>query len=94
MIGARAAADSDPDGYTLLLGNTSTLIISPAVYQNLGYDPVRRSRRSLCSAFAGNMIVVNPALPAKSVRDLIGLAKRSPGKLNYASPGAEHDHRI
>ena len=39
-IGARAVAESDPDGYTLLLGNTSTLVISPLIYKNVGYDPV------------------------------------------------------
>jgi tripartite-type tricarboxylate transporter receptor subunit TctC len=87
-IGARAAVESEPDGYTLLLGNTSTLIISPLVYQNIGYDPVKAFAPVALLGVAGNMIVVNPALPAKSVRDLIALAKRSPGKLNYSSPGS------
>jgi tripartite-type tricarboxylate transporter receptor subunit TctC len=87
-IGARAAAESEPDGYTLLLGNTSTLVISPAVYQNIGYDPVKAFVPVALLGVAGNMMVVNPALPAKSVRELIALAKRSPGKLNYSSPGA------
>jgi tripartite-type tricarboxylate transporter receptor subunit TctC len=87
-IGARAAVESEPDGYTLLLGNTSTLIISPLVYQNIGYDPVKAFAPVALLGVAGNMIVVNPALPAKSVHDLIALAKRSPGKLNYSSPGS------
>ena len=87
-IGARAAAESEPDGYTLLLGNTSTLVISPVVYQNIGYDPVKAFAPVALLGVAGNMIVVNPALPAKTVSELIALAKRSPGKLNYSSPGA------
>ncbi len=87
-IGARAAAESEPDGYTLLLGNTSTLVISPAVYQNIGYDPVKAFAPVAMLGTTANLLVVNPALPAKSVRELIELAKRSPGKLNYSSPGA------
>jgi tripartite-type tricarboxylate transporter receptor subunit TctC len=87
-IGARAAADSDPDGYTLLLGNTSTLVISPAVYRNIGYDPVKAFVPVAMLGVTANMLVVNPALPVKSVRELIALAKRTPGKLNYSSPGA------
>jgi tripartite-type tricarboxylate transporter receptor subunit TctC len=87
-IGAKAAAEAEPDGYTLLLGNTSTLVISPVVYQNIGYDPVKSFAPVAILGVTANMLVVNPALPAKSVRELIDLAKRSPGKLNYSSPGA------
>jgi tripartite-type tricarboxylate transporter receptor subunit TctC len=87
-IGAKAAADAEHDGYTLLLGNTSTLVISPVVYQNIGYDPVKSFVPVAVLGVTANLLVVNPALPAKSVRELIALAKRSPGKLNYASPGA------
>jgi len=87
-IGAKAAADAEPDGYTLLLGNTSTLVISPTVYQNIGYDPVKSFAPVAVLGVTANMLVVNPALPAKSVRELIALAKSTPGKLNYSSPGA------
>jgi tripartite-type tricarboxylate transporter receptor subunit TctC len=87
-IGAKAAAESEPDGYTLLLGNTSTLVISPVVYQNIGYDPVKAFAPVAMLGVTANMLVVNPALPVKSVRELIALAKRTPGKLNYSSPGA------
>lgn len=87
-IGAKAAAESEPDGYTLLLGNTSTLVISPVVYQNIGYDPVKAFAPVAMLGTTANVLVVNPAVPAKSVRELIALAKRSPGKLNYSSPGA------
>jgi tripartite-type tricarboxylate transporter receptor subunit TctC len=87
-IGAKAAAEAEPDGYTLLLGNTSTLVISPVVYQNIGYDPVKSFAPVAVLGVTANMLVVNPALPAKSVREMIALAKRSPGTLNYSSPGA------
>ena len=49
-IGARFVAESDPDGYTLLLGNTSTLVVAPLLYKNVGYDPAKASRRSPISA--------------------------------------------
>jgi len=87
-IGAKAAADADPDGYTLLLGNTSTLVISPVVYQNIGYDPVKAFAPVAELGVTANLLAVNTSLPAKSVPELIALAKASPGKLNYASPGA------
>jgi tripartite-type tricarboxylate transporter receptor subunit TctC len=82
-IGARAVAESDPDGYTLLLGNTSTLVISPLIYKNVNYDPVRGFAPIAALGTTSNLLIVNPALPVKSVRELVALA----GKLNYASAG-------
>jgi tripartite-type tricarboxylate transporter receptor subunit TctC len=86
-IGARAVAESDPDGYTLLLGNTSTLIISPLVYRQVNYDPVKGFAPVALLGTTSNVLIVNPALPAKAVQDLIALARASPGKLNYSSAG-------
>jgi tripartite-type tricarboxylate transporter receptor subunit TctC len=86
-IGARAVAESDPDGYTLLLGNTSTLVIGPMIYRNVGYDPVRAFAPVALLGTTSNLLVVNPASPATSVRELIALAKANPGKLNYSSAG-------
>src|SRR6516165_5692540 len=83
-IGARAVAESEPDGYTLLLGNTSTLVISPLIYKNVNYDPVAPVA-ALGTTY--NLLIVNPALPVKSVQELIALARAKPGKLNYASAG-------
>src|SRR2546430_13448752 len=86
-MGARAVAESDPDGYTLLLGNTSTLVISPLIYKNVNYDPVKGFAAIAALGTTSNLLIVNPALPVKSVQELIALARAHPGKLNYASAG-------
>jgi len=86
-IGARAVAESDPDGYTLLLGNTSTLVISPLIYKQVNYDPVKGFAPVATLGTTSNLMIVNPELPAKSVQELIALARKSPGKLNYSSAG-------
>ncbi len=86
-IGARAVAELDPDGYTLLLGNTSTLVISPLIYKNVNYDPVKGFAPIALLGTTSNLLIVNPALPVKSVQELIALARARPGKLNYSSAG-------
>jgi tripartite-type tricarboxylate transporter receptor subunit TctC len=84
-VGAEAVARAAPDGYTLLLGNPS-LAISPLIYPKLNYRPED-------FAYVGqygtvpNVLVVNPAVPATTVQELIAYARKNPGKLNYASPG-------
>ena len=86
-IGARAAAQAEPDGYTLMLGTTSTLVVAPEVYRNVGYDPLKSF--ALIAAFGNtsSLFVVNPEVPARNVRELVALARREPGKLSYSSPG-------
>ena len=86
-IGARAVAEADPDGYTLLLGNTSTLVIGPLIHKNVNYDPVRGFAPIASLGTTSNLLIVPPALPVTSVRELIALARSSPGKLNYSSAG-------
>jgi tripartite-type tricarboxylate transporter receptor subunit TctC len=86
-IGARAVAESDADGYTLLLGNTSTLVISPLTYKNVNYDAVKGFAPIALLGPTSNLLIVNPALPATSVKELIALARARPGKLNYSSAG-------
>jgi tripartite-type tricarboxylate transporter receptor subunit TctC len=86
-IGARAVAEAAPDGYTLLLGNTSTLVIAPMIYRNIGYDPVKDLTPVAQLGTTSNLFVVNPAFAPTSVTEVIALAKANPGKLNYASPG-------
>jgi tripartite-type tricarboxylate transporter receptor subunit TctC len=85
-IGARSVAAAEPDGYTLLMGSTSTLLIAPATYKNAGYNagtfaPVARV------ADSSEVLAVHPSVPAKSVAELINLAKSRPDALNYASAG-------
>ena len=86
-IGARAAAEAEPDGYTLLLGNTSTLVIAPAVYRNVNYDAVNGFAPIALLGTTSNLLVVHPSFPAKSVAEFVAHAKANPGKLNYSSPG-------
>jgi tripartite-type tricarboxylate transporter receptor subunit TctC len=87
-IATRQVAKSDPDGYTLGLGGTGTLAIDPTLYVNVGYDPRKDFAPIGLIATSGLVICVHPALPARSIAELIALAKREPGKLNYASAGA------
>src|SRR5262245_2194455 len=84
----RQIAKSAPDGYTLGLGNTGTLAQGPAFYANAGYDPTTDFTAIGLIANAPVVIVVHPDVPAKSLQELIALAKREPGKLGYGSGGA------
>jgi tripartite-type tricarboxylate transporter receptor subunit TctC len=86
-IGARAAAEVDPDGYSLLLGNTSTLIIGPLIYKNVNYDAVKSFAPVALLGTTSNLLIVNPALPARSVQELVALARAQPGRLNFSSAG-------
>ena len=86
-IGADIAARSPADGYTLLLTTTSIYAILPSLKKNLPYDPVRDFVPISRIATSSNVLVVNASLPAKSVAELVQLAKSKPGVLNYASAG-------
>jgi tripartite-type tricarboxylate transporter receptor subunit TctC len=86
-LGARAAAQAEPDGYTLMLANTSTLVIGPAVYRDVGYDPLRSFALIAGFGTTSSILVVNPDLPARTVQELVALAKAQPGKFSYSSPG-------
>jgi tripartite-type tricarboxylate transporter receptor subunit TctC len=87
-IGAEAVAKSAPDGLSLLVGTVGTHAINPALYARLPYDPVRDFTPLALIALAPVAVVVHPAQPAKSLSDLVALAKQMPGKLNYGSAGA------
>ncbi|MBX9777744.1 MAG: tripartite tricarboxylate transporter substrate binding protein [Xanthobacteraceae bacterium] len=87
IIGARAAAQADPDGYTLMYGNTASLVVGPAVYTNPGYDPVKAFAPIALVAVTFNVLAVNPTFPANNVKELIAYARKNPGKVNFASPG-------
>ncbi len=86
-IGAEMAAKSAPDGYTLLWGSASTLVINPAFSKTVGYDPVRDFTPVSLVSQLPLLIVVHPSIPARNVRELVALARRHPGKLNYGSIG-------
>lgn len=86
-IGSEAVARSAPDGYTILMGTTSTHSIGPTLNPKTPYSVERDFAPVSLVATAPNILVVSPRLPVKNVRDLIALAKAQPGKLNYASSG-------
>jgi tripartite-type tricarboxylate transporter receptor subunit TctC len=87
IIGAQAAAKSPPDGYTLFFGSVTSLAINVSAQKNLPYDPLRDfAPVSLCFS-TPLYLVVNPVVPARSVKELIALARARPGKLTYASGG-------
>jgi tripartite-type tricarboxylate transporter receptor subunit TctC len=86
-IAARTVAESEPDGYTLLLGNTSTLVISPLMYKNVGYDPLKAFAPIARLGTTSDILVTNPSFPVKSLAELLAYARANPGKLNYSTPG-------
>jgi tripartite-type tricarboxylate transporter receptor subunit TctC len=86
-IGVEYVAKSTPDGYTLIFGHIGTFGFGPSLYQKLPYDPVKDFAPITLFAMVPNMLVVHPALPAKTVKELIALAKARPGQMNYGSSG-------
>ena len=87
LIGAEAAAKASPDGYTLFMGNNSTLTINPHLYKKLPYDAVRDFAPLSLLASAPFVLLAHPSVPAQSVKELIALARLRPGQLNFGSSG-------
>jgi len=85
-LAMEAVAKAAPDGYTLLMG-TPGLATNRSLYAGLSFDPLRDFAPISLVGTVPNVLVVDPALPVNSVADLVALAKRKPGSLNYASPG-------
>src|SRR3954449_12825689 len=84
-LGTRAVAKADPDGYTLLLGHTGTMSINPSLYANAGYDPRKDFAPIGLIASMPVALIAHPSFPAKTVAELIALAKQQPGKLNLGT---------
>ena len=87
-LAARAVAAADPDGYTLLFGNTATLANIPAVSKSAGYDPTKSFAAVAKVMDSYMLLVVRPDAPWKTVGELVAYAKANPGKLNHGSAGA------
>ncbi len=85
-IGTRYVAKAKPDGYTILIA-TSALAINPSLYPDAGYDPKKDFAPVGLIATSGNLVLVRPSLSVHSMAELIALAKKEPGKLNFASTG-------
>src|ERR1700730_6059097 len=86
-VGTKACANANPDGYTLLFIPPAPLVTAPLIYKNLGYDPVRSFAPVAMIFSIPQMLVINPALPVKSMEQLVSHAKANPGKISFASPG-------
>jgi tripartite-type tricarboxylate transporter receptor subunit TctC len=86
-IAADMVAHAAPDGYTLLMGNNSILATNEALYKKISYNPQKDFAPITLIGTQANILVVNNDVPAKSLKELIALAKAQPGKLNYASSG-------
>jgi len=91
-IGSRSAAAAAPDGYTLLFGSSTTLAAGPALYENLGYDPIKSFAPIAMISSVPFALVVAPALPVRTVAELVAYAKAHPGKLNYGAPTGALPH--
>jgi tripartite-type tricarboxylate transporter receptor subunit TctC len=86
-IGAEITAKSAPDGYTLLMTTSGIMGINPALYSKIPFDSIKDFAPVSMLVSLNNVLVLNPSVPAKSVQEVINLAKAQPGKLTYASSG-------
>lgn len=84
-IGVGSVAKSPPDGYTIVFGTASTHAINPFLFKNLGFDPIKDFQPITNVAKVSNVLLVGPDFPAKTLAELIALAKAQPGKLTFAS---------
>lgn len=84
IIATETTAKAPPDGYTILMSNTSHSVL-PSLHKKLPYDPLKDFAPVSLVALTHSLLLVNPALPVKNVKELIDLARAQPGKLNYAS---------
>ena len=86
-VGTELVARATPDGYTLLFNGSGTLAINPSLYEKLPFDVLRDFAPVTLTVLQPHLLVVHPSVPAKSVKELIALAKAQPGRLNFASSG-------
>lgn len=86
-VGAQFVAQAPADGYTLLLANTGTMVINPAIYNQLPYDTLKDFQPIARTAQQPLALIVNNEVPAQSLREFIDYIRRNPGKVNYGSAG-------
>jgi len=86
-LGAEIVARAPADGYTTMLANISTHGVNPALYAKLPYDPVKDFAPVSLVSTTANVLVVHPSVPARSIKELVALARAKPGELNYGSAG-------
>ena len=93
-IGAAFVAQAEPDGYILYVANFASNAVNKWLYRKLSYDPDRDFAAAAMLTVSPQFLVVHPSVPARSVKDLVALAKQSPGKLTYGSPGIGSPNHI
>jgi tripartite-type tricarboxylate transporter receptor subunit TctC len=93
-IGAATVAQAPADGHTLLMGHVNSNAIAPALMSRLPYDPIKDFAPVAYVGFVPNVLVVNPALPAKTVGELIELSKQRDNGISFASPGAGSTNQL
>jgi tripartite-type tricarboxylate transporter receptor subunit TctC len=94
MIGTEIVSHAAPDGYTLLLGQSGPISINPGIYKNLSYDPEKDLAPITMTSAYPYIVVVNPSLGVKTLAELVALAKRDPGKLNYGTTGVGSSNHL
>ncbi len=94
IIGAEFVKKSEPDGYTLLLGQSGPISINPAVYKNLPYDPVKDFAPICLTTTYPYVMVVNAALGVKTLKEFVALARSKPGGLNYGTTGVGSSNHL
>ena len=88
VLAAQLVAHATPDGYTMLLGTVATHAMAPSLYKTLPYDALKDFAMVTQLVGVSTLIAVHPAVPARSVKEFVALAKRNPGKISFATPGA------
>jgi len=86
-IATQLVARAAPDGYTMLLASAASLVIGPAMYRELPFDPLNDFAPITQAVGVSSLISVHPSLPPRSIKELVALAKKRPGKLNFGTPG-------
>jgi tripartite-type tricarboxylate transporter receptor subunit TctC len=94
IIGTEVVTHATPDGYTLLLGQSGPISINPGIYRTLSYDPEKDLAPVTMTSAYPYVVVVNPSLGVKTLADLVALAKRDPGKLNYGTTGVGSSNHL
>ena len=87
IVATEYVSKAAPDGYTLLMGNPTPLTIAPSLYDKLGYDPLRQFTPVILVTQTASVFVVHPSVPAKTIPELVALAKSRPGHLIYGTSG-------
>ncbi|MCC6533028.1 MAG: tripartite tricarboxylate transporter substrate binding protein [Burkholderiales bacterium] len=94
MVGTAFAAKAPGDGYTLLIGGTSAIVINPHLYADPGYDTLRDFAPVSNIASLPMLVCVNPSFPARGIQDLIKIARQRPGEITYGSSGSGSTHHL